>query len=232
MYLVTSLLLFCSAYAHGLSSSIALPEGEMFKQLQERKFILKRLPKKKGQVWPEIEVWALVLAPPLASAAIFAAYDYQKKYVPNLVKSEVLGDSPPTEVQVRYEMDLTWPASNHHYVHGHRLSMPQKGHYRVDWFMIQSNLVESLEGFVYFRPYHLGKGKEGLEAQGTLMLYRALVTPKARWVGILGRFMARDVERSLRATVAEIERLHSSKNPLVKRYSIKIERTLNGQKAY
>ena len=215
-------LLFWSSFIFALSPPPEVPEGELIK----KDFILKTLAKKKGQVWPEIEVWAFIQAPTLVSTAIFAAYDYQKEYIPNLIKSEVVNQPSPTEVHVSYELDLTWPIPNQRYTHGHHLSSPQKEHYRVSWFVLQSDSMKALNGFAYFRPYQLG-GR-----QGTLMTYRSLAEPKASWTGILGRFMVKDVERSLRTTVKTIENLHAGKNPLIERYSIKIRRALNGQTAY
>ena len=222
-----SLLLFLWGwFAHALSPLTGPPEGELLKQLEEKGFILNTLAKKKDQVWPEIEVWAFIEAPALVSVAIFAAYDYQKEYIPNLIKSEVVGQPSPTEVHVSYELDLTWPIPNQLYTHGHHFSSPEKDHYLVRWFMVKSNSMKAVDGFAYFRPYQLG------DRQGTLMTYRSLAEPQSSWVGILGRFMVKDVERSLRTTVTTIENLHAKKNPLVERYTIKIRRALNGQKAY
>lgn len=182
----------------------------------------------KDEVWPQVEAKALIKASPLASAAIFAAYDYQKNYVPGLLKSqvtveEVLGKTNNTHVS--YTMDMPWPISDSEYIHGHELSQPQKGSYKVRWYMVKSDSAENVRGHALFEPHPA-------MPQYTLLTYQSLVTPKSFLAGIFKKIMVKDVRKAIEATRDTTEKLLTTNPKLVEKYQDKIKNVLAGKRAY
>ena len=178
--------------------------------------------KRKNKSWPRVKVRAFLRASPIESVAMFAAYDYQKNYIPNLVKSEIHSQKEPTNIEVHYELSMPWPLSNSHYIHGHHLKSPSKDHYQVNWYLVKSDSAENVDGFAYFEPY------EG----GTLMTYESEVDPKSFFAGIFRKFMIRDVKASIDAIIKTTLMAKEKKPELLKKYIQKIDAALAGKKAY
>lgn len=182
----------------------------------------------KGEVWPEITTKVLIKTPPLAAVAIFAAYDYQKNYVPNLIKSqvsfeEVKGKENATHVS--YKMDMPWPISDSVYIHGHELTAPAKDSYKVRWYMVESDSADNVKGFALFEPHPANP-------KFTLMTYKSLVSPKSFFAGALKKIMVGDVIKTLEAIRVAIEEAAQKKPELIKNYSDKIKKVLSGKPAY
>ncbi len=181
------------------------------------------------KVWPEVTVKAFIPAGALESAAIFAAFDYQHTYIPNLTESEVVEEvvkDKKNEIHVRYIMDMPWPISDSEYINGHSFSKDEsKKSYQVDWFMVKSDSAEELKGSASFSPF---PGDE----ENTLMIYKAHVTPKSFMAGALRKFMIRDVKASVQATVDEVKKLKKEDSKLLKKYSDIFSDILSGKQAY
>jgi len=181
------------------------------------------------KVWPEVTVKAFIPAGALESAAIFAAFDYQHTYIPNLTESEVVKEDvkdKKNEIHVRYIMDMPWPISDSEYINGHSFSKNEsKKSYQVDWFMVKSDSAEELKGSASFSPF---PGDE----ENTLMIYKAHVTPKSFMAGALRKFMIRDVKASVQATVDEVKKLKKEESKLLKKYSDIFSDILSGKQAY
>lgn len=181
-----------------------------------------------GEVWPEVTAKALIKATPLESVAIFAAYDYQKNYVPNLLKSEVALEevsSNKNNTHVSYKMDMPWPISDSEYVHGHELTKPAPDQYKVRWYMVKSDSAENVRGYALFAPHPTQKNF-------TLLSYVSLVSPKSFFAGALKKLMVGDVVNSLEAIRSTTEKLVKENPDLVKKYQDKIRLVLSGKPAY
>ncbi|MBC98074.1 MAG: hypothetical protein CME63_10010 [Halobacteriovoraceae bacterium] len=186
-----------------------------------------------GKVWPEVTVMAYIPASPLESAGIFAAFDYQKEYIPNLKKSEVIKEEIKEKSQgkistihVSYLMDMPWPVSDSEYINGHTFSQNKdKKSFTVKWFMVKSDSAEDLEGQASFSPF---PGEE----KATLMIYKAHVDPKSFIAGALRKFMVKDVLASVKATTKEIEKLKKDESKLIKKYADIFRDILSGKRAY
>ena len=186
------------------------------------------------KVWPEVTVKAFIPAGALESAAIFAAFDYQHTYIPNLTESEVVKEilnneevkDKKNEIHVRYIMDMPWPISDSEYINGHSFSKDEsKKSYQVNWFMVKSDSAEELKGSASFSPF---PGDE----ENTLMIYKAHVTPKSFMAGALRKFMIRDVKASVQATVDEVKKLKKEDSKFLKKYSDIFLDILSGKQAY
>ncbi len=215
MAYLASLSLFLSLFT---GSALALEGDKIVPQTKEIK----------GEAWPEVKARVLIKAKPLESVAIFAAYDYQKEYIPDLMDSEVIVEKVgPTsnDTQVRYILKMPWPLGNSEYIHGHELTSPKKDAYKVRWYMIKSDSAEKVQGHALFEPHPE-------KPEFTLMTYKSLVTPKSFFAGIFRELMVKDVVKSIKAIRSTTEAL-AQKNPgLVNSYSEKIKDVLSGKRAY
>lgn len=184
------------------------------------------------EVWPEITVHAYVKASPIEAAAIFAAFDYQKIYVPNLLESKVtkeVFEANSNKINVKYTMDMPWPISDSDYINGHTLSQgPEQNSYTVQWYKVESESAEDLNGSASFLAYP--ELEEGEVA--TLMIYKAHVTPESFLAGVLKKFMIKDVRSSVEATVEETEKLKKNKSKILKKYVDIFRDILSGKAAY
>jgi hypothetical protein len=181
-----------------------------------------------NEVWPQVNAKALIKASPLASAAIFAAYDYQKNYIPNLLESKVTLEkvgAKDNDTHVSYRLEMPWPLGDSKYIHGHKLTSPKEGSYKVSWYMVKSDSAENVQGYALFEP-HPGNPKY------TLMSYTSLVSPKSFLAGIFKKLMVGDVIKSIEAIRSTTEKLVKVEPKLVKKYQDKIENVLAGNKAY
>lgn len=176
---------------------------------------------RKDKTWPEVQMRRIVRADPLTSVAIFLALDHQKEYVPNLLKSEPIRHVTPTEVHTAYELKLPWPLANSVYTHGSKLS--KRGEcYWVEWYLVESNSADNVEGFASFCPH----------AKGTYMEYQNFVEPKSVFAGLFEGNMIEDSSQSIEAILKYVEKCDKSKKWLVEKYSQIIIDSLNGKNPY
>ena len=122
------------------------------------------------------------------SVAIFAAYDIQKDYVPNIIKSTPIRHVTATDVHTAYELHMPFPLPNATYIHGAKI-FQHKNDFEVQWYMVESSSALIVNGSVYFSPYN---GK-------TLMRYRSYVKPKSVLGTLVKKAMLRDVLASITA---------------------------------
>lgn len=176
----------------------------------------------KDSSWPAVTLYTLIDATPLQAVAIFAAYDHQKNYVPNVIESTPVKHVSPTEVWCRYEYRMPWPISNSHYTHTHVLKSPNKNSFRVEWKVIESDAMDSVDGAADFIPF---SGK-------TLLKYHNAANPKSFMAFLFEESMKRDVQETLTAIVAHIEQVKKKDKPLLKKYVGYIKDALSGKNVY
>lgn len=216
--------LFSASYAADLYQEkvdlkVELNDSE-FLDLKARKFVIKTQDVT-GSSWPEITYYALIDSTPLESIGLFAAYDIQKDYVPNLIKSSVVKHLTATEVLTEYEHRTPFPLSNAHYTHRSRLS--QLGDdYVINWSMVKSTSTDEVRGNAYFTPYD---GK-------TLFRYRSYVKPKSMLGSFVKKIMFKNVFESIVAIRNFIEKNKSEQSTLNAKYSKFITRALLGEFVY
>ena len=178
-------------------------------------------PAKKGP-WPEFEVITTIDASPLESVAIYYALDYQKEYVPNVIKSDVIDQPTPDQAITSYEFDTPWPLPNSTYTNGSRLQKNIDGSYIVNWWFIKNSAANDVSGSAKFIPH---KGK-------TKLVYRSYIAPK----NFLASFFKSTAKKDLKATLEEIkkhiEMLKKTDSKLLKKYKKIIRDSLNNKFTY
>lgn len=216
--------LFSTSYALEsvpVKTSIAgeLNEAEL-KQINAREFVVKT-EDVQGSAWPEITYYALVDSTPLESIGLFAAYDIQKDYIPNVIVSTVTKQNSPTDVITDYELHLPFPLSNARYTHGARLYKFGED-YAVDWYMVKSTSSDDVKGNAYFTPYN---GK-------TLFRYRSYIKPKSIFGSFVKKMMMKDVNATIVAIRTFIEKNKREQSAINSKYSEFVTRSLRGEFVY
>ncbi|OUR96956.1 hypothetical protein A9Q84_11510 [Halobacteriovorax marinus] len=194
---------------------------ELLPQLEKGETILQK-EKVETSAWPKIHIYQIVDASPLESLAIFLALDHQKNYLPAVIVSRPIKHISATEVLTEYELELPWPLTNTTYTHGSNFKKENDKHYQANWYMVESESTEKVEGYAIFKEY---KGK-------TLMEYHNAVKPKSIFAGIVRDMMIKDTKASLLAIKIEIERAKKKDPTLLKKYIGFIEKSLLGEKVY
>jgi hypothetical protein len=174
-----------------------------------------------GEAWPKIKVYTTLDATPEEAMAIFAAFDYQKSYVPNILVSEVVAQPSATTVHTKYEMHMPWPLSNSKYIHGTHLTK-QDNSYRINWFLVESNVADGIAGFADFGPYQ----------NKTLLTYESHITPKSFLARVFVNSMVDDVRTSVSAIKKTIENESRERTDVLKKYLQILDRSLKGEKTY
>jgi hypothetical protein len=176
-----------------------------------------------GKVWPEVTIEATVNANSLEAVAIFSAYDLQKSYIPNMVKSDVVEQPGPTNVVVAYEMKMPWPVSKSEYVHGHYLTSPKKDSYKVEWYMVRSDAADNVRGSALF---------EQLGPNRTRLTYISFMDPKSFFAGIFRKLMIRDVQKSIHAILDKIHHMKANQAGEIPALTERVKKALRGEYAY
>lgn len=175
--------------------------------------------------WPELTMYKIIDAGAFESMAIFSALDYQKVYVPNMLKSEVVRQISPIEVHTAYEMRVPFPFPNAKYTNGSVISKKDIGGevvYQTSWYKVENNSARDVRGSAVFQP---------LEDK-TLFRYRSIVIPESSMATFIKKFMVSDVEKSVRAIADHIEKLKKEKSPIIAKYSEFIIRSFQGEYVY
>jgi hypothetical protein len=227
MKLLITLVVTClisSSNAQGLVSPIVEDMHKVFnksdfKKLRDGQMIMRKKNVNKS-AWPELTFYLVIDSDPLHSIGVFAAYEHQKNYVPDLLVSNVIQQKSPTEVIVQYKLKMPWPLSDSDYKHGHVLKLLDSDTYKLDWYMIESDTAEIVKGFAEFYPF---EGK-------TVLKYRSFINPSNILAGLLKKTMIKDVKKSLEAIRAEIIRLKGK--PESVKFSGLIKTALSGKYAY
>ena len=171
--------------------------------------------------WPEVTFYTTIEATPFQSVAIFAAYDIQKDYVPDVIKSSPIKHISATEVHTEYELHMPFPLTNAKSVHGAKI-LQFGSDYEVQWYMVESSSAEDIKGSAYFTTY---RGK-------TLLRYRSLVVPKSIFGSFVKNVMMKDVEKSLMAIRKFTEKCIKENPTLLIKYSEFIKRAFKGEFVY
>lgn len=211
--------IFCALAFGDLVPSNELTKDEL-SRLDKGELIMKtrEVP---GSAWPEITQYLKVAATPLESMAIFSALDYQKDYVPNVIKSKPVKHISAVEVLTEYEMHVPFPLSNAHYTHGsivHKFN----NDYELSWYKVESSSTEEVIGSSYFIPYQ----------NATLWRYRSYIKPKSMFGSMVKKIMLKDVAKSIASIRSHIEKLKNENSPLLAKYSEFINGALRGEFVY
>lgn len=223
MYKTILLLLALSLtpVAHAQKSSVLSELSKDELGLLDKGELIQKIKDVEGSAWPEITHYLLVDASPLESMGIFSALDYQREYVPNVIKSKPIKHITAVEVLTEYEIHTPFPLSNAHYTHGsvvHNYELD----YELTWYKVESSATEIVLGSAYFSPYQ----------NKTLFRYRSYIKPKSMFGSLVKKIMLKNVQESVESIRVHIEKLKRENSPLLAKYSEFIRRALKGEFVY
>lgn len=224
------LLLFCvftvilSAAETGIIDRLNSSERS---DIREGKLLYKEK-EKDDAPWPERRIYTILDATPLEAVAVFGDYEYQKEYVPGMVKAEVVRQDSSTEVVVAYESDMPWPIMREKFTNHHRLrsyGVANGTAYEVSWNQIEGSSAKESFGFARFEPYDDGK---------TLMEYMAFIHPISPLAGLKGikKRAKENFLETVKAVIAHIETVAAGRPDLLREKTKKITDALNGTPVY
>lgn len=194
---------------------------------EERREVLnKKLIVKTSEVkeatWPEVTIYALINSTALEAVAVFAAYHYQKEYVPHVLISQPVKHVTPTDVHVSYERDNPWPLSNSSYTTGNRLKRFQKVGYEVEWYFVKSDSTTESRGKAHFLPYE----------QNAILRYRTFIQPKSFFARFVKGSMVSDVTSAVQSIVNYIDMLKKEKPQDMKKFIKLVNGALAGRNVF
>ena len=175
----------------------------------------------KSGPWPEFEVTIIINATPMESVAIYYALDYQKDYVPGVIKSTVIDQPSPQEAITSYEFKTPWPLPNSTYINGSKLTK-KRNIYRVDWWFIENSSADDLFGNASFSPHK----------NGTKLVYRSYISPKNFLATFFKKRAKKDIAHTLVEIKKHIETLKKEDSPVLKKYIQVIRDTLKNKYTY
>jgi len=198
-----------------------LPPAEQ--QLLHQKKLVLKTQKSKKSVWPKITIYATINSSPLESVAVYYALDYQKEYVPDLLKSRPIKHISPTEVHTAYTLNVPWPLPNSSYINGTKLSTLNGGGYRIDWYMVESDAADETTGNAQFIPLEKGK---------TLLIYTSFMRPKSFFARFIKKLMIKNSLKSITVIRDHIELVKRERAGLMNKFKARIVGALAGQNVY
>jgi hypothetical protein len=214
-------MLFFGTMALAQKSSVIKELSEAELAILESGGLILKTKDTEGSPWPEITLYTLVEATPIESMGIFSALDYQKDYVPNVIKSKPIKHLSPTEVLTEYEMYVPFPLTNALYTHGSIVHQYNQD-YELTWYKVESNSTEIASGSAYFSPYK----------KVTLFRYISYIKPKSIFGSLVKKIMLRDVQKTILSIRVHIEKLKKENSPLLSKYSGFINRAIQGEFVY
>ncbi len=150
-----------------------------------------------GGPWPKFQVFAVTTPSPEMAMAIFADFELQKSYIPNLLKAEIV-KKKRHYVDVSYELKTPWPLDNSTYINRHYLKkLESREGLQLRWEQIKGNSTDLSEGYVIFEK-RFGK---------TIMIYESHIIPKSMFAGIFAGTARSDLKNALQETIKFINEL-------------------------
>lgn len=202
------LIIFLLGFSGLLDASIAASDrlaADEFQKLEKGQFVLTTKESESSRRWPIIVAYQLINMPPKEAFAVFINFEHQKNYIPNLIKAKIVArpnEKKQQTIDVAYELELSWPLSNSHYIHAHTVEKLGDDHYKMSWSLIESNSTEKVYGHVIFEKSQHPQYK-------TLMTYYSDVTPNSGLARLVRGRMLSDVENSLKKTIEELKRVYN-----------------------
>ena len=176
----------------------------------------------KESTWPEVTLYGKIETNPLLALSVYAAYDYQKNYVPDVTKSDPIKHITPTDVHVSYERDLPWPLSSTKYTTGNVVSKLSEDAYSINWYLVHSDSIADTKGIAFFNRYK----------NFTIFKYKTFIIPKTVFAPLLKNNMLNDLKQSMTKIISHIETITTSSPELANSFKEKIINALNGIRVY
>lgn len=152
----------------------------------------------KGEVWPEITVYAAVPGSPATGYAAYADFGSHTRFIPGLLRSDIYRGQHGEE-WVQTEMKLPWPLENAFCTT--RVTRKREGDsYEISYTFVEGNHMKGMFGSVRFLPFN----------GGTLFVLTSHTTPKSPLAGLWTPRVPGEVEAAVKATVKHLTAVASA----------------------
>jgi hypothetical protein len=191
--LLVCALIMCASLSFSMPPHAELTQTELAK-LTNKELIVhsKDIPKRP---WPEITIFTLIDVLPVEAAALFSDYQDQKKYIPDLMKSDPKKKLAENETVVDFEMQTPWPLANSKYSTGNVFKKLENDQYEISWYLVESDSLVDSKGIIQFAPF----GKK------TLLKYRSLIHPDSKLASLFSSRVRSGTTKTVRAIVTYME---------------------------
>lgn len=165
--------------------------------------LVKRIVWKEGFVWPEVTIFAVVPHSPLENLSAFLDFNSHKDYVPDMLKSKIIGKPSPIETHVYFEMKVPWPVNKSTHTTKNLLTKGTDGSVTVTWTLLKADMLKDTVGHMTFIP----KGDQ------SLMEYVSHIVPSSSFAGMFKSRVAGDVEEAVIKIRHQLKKTVTKKDP-------------------
>ncbi len=181
-----------------------------------------------GSVWPERKIYAVIPVEPVEAAAVFADYEYQKEYIPDMVEATVIRQDSPTETVVSYLVEMPWPVVKEEFTNSHTIKTYREDGgdgYLIAWEQLDGSSAENSHGSARFEPYDEGR---------CIMEYTSFIQPKSALAGLgfVEKKGKENLKKSVTALIDEIIEVRRNKTNLLLEQLQQLQAALDGTYVY
>jgi len=146
---------------------------------------------KKDIVWPVVAIRVPLEGTPEENLKVFMEFEKHTDYVPDVVKAKVVKRTDENNLEVFFQMDMPWPVNKSTYTNSYKVTSPIEGSKKLEWKLIEGNVLKDTYGFLHFIPF---EGK-------TLLEYQTTIIPKSSMAGMFKSRVQKDVETAVQKIV-------------------------------
>lgn len=190
-------------------------------KLSQRKPVLRKK-KVPGAPWPEVKVYSLINASPEESMAVYFDYSEHKDYIPDLLRSDPIKYISSTDIEVSFEVSLSWPLANSKFITGNQLSKLKNGGYQIHWYPVTHTSAKDCTGEIMFLPFR----------RSTLLVYRNFTFPNSSLASLFKNRMFKNIKVTISAIVKRIESVKKEGGPGLAGYIRNLNKALHGEYIY
>jgi len=147
-----------------------------------------------GKPWPKVRLYQKIKATSEEVISVFFDYKNAKRYVPNILKSEISKQVSPCVLEVDYGVDIPI-LPDEYYTVRNTLQAGLAGAYRVDWVLLRALQTKASEGSLRVEP------ADG----GAVLCYTNLVTPGSVMAPLLRSKAIEQMRNTVHAIVHQVE---------------------------
>jgi len=176
-------LLLLPNLTYAIADAISAKDQEQLSQGS----MVKKVDWKEGYVWPEVTILVLLNHAPLDNLNVFLDFESHKKYIPDMIESQILKIVSSNQTHVYFEMEMPWPVKKTSHVTNNIVTNNSDGSYTLQWNLVKAEMLKATDGSMTFIPY---QGK-------TLLKYVSFIVPNSSFAGMFKDRVAKDVEKSV-----------------------------------
>jgi hypothetical protein len=163
-----------------------LKKGDLIKQVQWPKDL----------IWPKVTIYKLIKHSPKENIEIFKNFENHKTFIPDMLESKIIKTIPPNRTQIYFEMNMPWPINKSSHITENQLISENDNEFKIQWKLIKADLLKSTNGYLIFSKFE----------DKTLLTYETLIVPNSSFAGMFKNRVADDVEKSVLAITAHLEK--------------------------